>query len=120
LIVSAPRPPLTRSLAVPRVNHATPLGATPTPLNSDYGPLKRYEAARSKELTETGLDEARERYTIGAGLGLLLLDRDLRARANDKPLPDEVELTAKQAAAQSALVMMLQYDRLAKASGVEE
>jgi hypothetical protein len=92
------------------------LGDTKVPtifLNSDYGPLKRYEAARSKELTETGLDEARERYAVGAGLGLLLLDRDLRTRANGKPLPDEVELTAKQAAAQSALVMMPQYDRLA-------
>lgn len=98
------------------------LGDTKIPtifLNSDYGPLKRYEAARAKELTETGLDEARERYAVGAGLGLLLLDRDMKAKTNGKAIPEEIEVTAKQATAQSALVMMPQYDRLAKAAGME-
>jgi hypothetical protein len=89
-------------------------------LNRGYAPLKRYEGARAHELTAKGLEEARDRYAVGAGLGLLLLDRDLKAKANGKPLPDEVELTAKQAAAQSALVMMPQYDRLAKEAGVED
>lgn len=98
------------------------LGDTKVPtifLNKDYTPLKRYEAARAHDLTEAGLGTARDRYAVGAGLGLLLLDRDLKARVNGKSVPDEVELTAKQAAAQSALVMMPQYDRLAQAAGAE-
>lgn len=56
---------------------------------------------------------------MGAGLGLLLLDRDLRATSNNGGVPPEVELTAKQAAAQSALVMMPHYDRLAQETGIE-
>lgn len=89
-------------------------------LNRDYAPLKRYEGARAHELTSKGLDEARDRYAVGAGLGLLLLDRDLKAKTNGKPVPEDIELTAKQAAAQSSLVMMTQYDRLAKEAGVEQ
>lgn len=88
-------------------------------LNRDYSPLKRYEAAR-KDLTKDGIDRARDRYAVGAGLGILLLDRDLKAKANGSGLSDEAELTAKQAAAQSALVMMPQYDKLAKEAGVDD
>jgi hypothetical protein len=89
-------------------------------LNRDYSPLKRYEAARAKDLTGEGIERARDRYAVGAGLGLLLLDRDLKAKCNGAGLSDAAELTAKQAAAQSALVMMPQYDKLAHATGVNE
>lgn len=88
-------------------------------LNRDYSPLKRYEAAR-KDLTKDGIDRARDRYAVGAGLGLLLLDRDLRTKSNAADISQEDELTAKQATAQSALVMMPQYDRLARETGIDE
>ena len=88
-------------------------------LNRDYTPLKKYESARARELNERGIDEARDRYAVGTGLGLLLLDRDL-AKTTREPVPPEVELAAKQAAAQATLVMMPHYDRLAKEAGVEE
>jgi hypothetical protein len=106
-------------------NELARLGETNVPtifLNRDYTPLKRYEAARAHELTGRGLDEARDRYAVGAGLGLLLLDRELKAKAasNGSPVPPEVEIAAKQAAAQSTLVMMAAYDRLAKEAGVED
>jgi hypothetical protein len=99
------------------------LGDTKIPtifLNRDYTPLKRYQAARAHDLTEVGLATARDRYAVAAGLGLLLLDSGLRGRNDGKPVPDEVALTARQAAAQSALVMMPQYDRLAREAGVDE
>jgi hypothetical protein len=70
-------------------------------------------------LTKDGIDRARDRYAVGAGLGLLLLERDLKARSNGAGLTDQAELTAKQAAAQSALVMMPQYDRLAAETRIE-
>jgi hypothetical protein len=89
-------------------------------LNRDYTPLKRYEAARARDLTPKGLEDARDRYAVGAGLGLLLLERDFKANTSDKAVPEMVELAAKQAAAQSTLVMMPQYDRLARATGVDE
>ncbi len=98
------------------------LGDTKIPtifLNRDYSPLKRYEAARAKDLTEEGVQRARDRFAVGAGLGLLLLDRDLKAKSNGHGLSDEAELTAKQAAAQAALVMMPQYDQLARETGID-
>jgi hypothetical protein len=100
------------------------LGETKIPtifLNEDYAPLKNYETARAREgLTERGVDDSRDRYAVGAGLGLLLLDRDLKAKATSdgNPVSPEFELAAKQAAAQSTLVMMPQYDRLAKEAGI--
>jgi hypothetical protein len=48
---------------------------------------------------------------------LLVLDRDFKKRQAVSP---EIELSAKQAAAQSALVMMPAYDRLAREVGREE
>ena len=87
-------------------------------LNRDYTPLKRYEAARGEQLTEGGIDRARDRYAVGVGLGLLLLDKEMKGR--EIPVSPEVELAAKQAAAQATLVMMSAYDRLAREAGVEE
>ena len=99
------------------------LGDTRVPtifLNRDYSALKRYESARAHELTERGLDDARDRYAVGVGLGLLLLDRDLEAKDGAVVVSREVELAAKQAAAQATLVMMPQYDRLAREVGVDD
>jgi len=86
-------------------------------LNRDYTPLKRYETARAEQLTDGGVDRARDRYAVGVGLGLLLLDKEMNRK--DVPVSPEVELAAKQAAAQATLVMMPQYDRLAREAGVE-
>ncbi|MGZ4228364.1 MAG: hypothetical protein ACXVHB_20155 [Solirubrobacteraceae bacterium] len=84
-------------------------------LNEDYEPLKRYEAARP-ELTVRGRDDARERYAVGTGLALLVLHRDFSK--GEIPPSDEVQLAAKQAAAQATLVMMPQYGKLAREAGV--
>jgi hypothetical protein len=88
-------------------------------LNRDYAPLKKYEAARARELTARGIDEARDRYAVGTGLALLLLDRDLRTNGSGA-VSAALELSAKQAAAQATLVMMPQYDRLAIEGGLLE
>lgn len=45
-------------------------------LNKDYGPFKAYISARAKELGERGVSDARDRYAVGVGFGLLLLDQE--------------------------------------------
>lgn len=87
-------------------------------LNRDYTPLRRYETARAEQLTEGGVDRARDRYAVGVGLGLLLLDKQMKGM--EIYVSPEVELAAKQAAAQATLVMMPQYDRLAREAGLDE
>ncbi len=84
-------------------------------LNRTYSPLKSYVQARAAELTEEGKEQARERYAVGVGVALLVLDEDARkAEKAGKPL-DEIALDAgRQAAARAVLSVMPAYDRLAK------
>jgi hypothetical protein len=84
-------------------------------LNKTYSPLKAYVQARAAELTEEGKEQARDRYAVGVGVALLVLDQDVRKAAKvGKPL-DEATLDAgRQAAARAVLSVMPAYDRLAK------
>jgi hypothetical protein len=90
-------------------------------LNQEYGPFKTYIGARSRDLTDPGVDGAKQRYAVGTGLGLLYLNQQLerRAKSGDQ-VSDEFELDAKQAVARSVLTMMPQFDRLAREAGVAE
>lgn len=91
-------------------------------LNKTYAPYKGYIAARAKELTETGSQDASDRYAVGTGLGLLILHEDLKARekASGQPIELEQVAVANEAVARSVLQMMPAFDRLAREAGVEE
>jgi len=90
-------------------------------LNQEYGPFKTYIGARSRDLTDSGVDGAKQRYAVGAGLGLLYLNQQLEARAKKGERIDEgFELDAKQALARSVLTMMPAFDRLVRDTGVQE
>jgi hypothetical protein len=84
-------------------------------LNRTYSPLKAYVQARAAELTEEGKEQARERYAVGVGVALLVLDQDARkAEKAGKPLDDATLEAGRQAAARAVLSVMPAYDRLAK------
>jgi hypothetical protein len=84
-------------------------------LNRTYSPLKSYVATRAAELTEEGKEQARERYAVGVGVALLVLDEDARkAEKAGKPLDEGTLNAGKQAAARAVLSVMPAYDRLAK------
>jgi len=91
-------------------------------LNSTYSPYKAYIQMRAKELTDTGAQDASDRYAVGTGLGLLLLHEDLKARQqkSKKPVDDEQAAAARQAVARSVLLMMPAFDTLARAAGIED
>jgi hypothetical protein len=110
--------------ARPEYVQLAPLGDAKIPtiwLNQEYGPFKTYIGARSRDLTDPGVDGAKQRYAVGTGLGLLYLNQQLerRAKSGDQ-VSDEFELDAKQAVARSVLTMMPQFDRLAREAGVAE
>lgn len=84
-------------------------------LNRTYSPLKAYVQARAAELTEEGKEQARERYAVGAGVALLVLDQESRkAQKAGKPLDDTALTAGQRAAARAVLSVMPAYDRLAK------
>jgi len=84
-------------------------------LNRTYSPLKTYVQARAAELTEEGKELARDRYAVGVGVALLLLDQEVRKAEKAGKAPDDVALDAgRQAAARAVLSVLPDYDRLAK------
>lgn len=84
-------------------------------LNRTYAPLKAYVHARAVELTDEGKEQARERYAVGTGVALLLLDEQRREDQKKGKATDEAALdSASQAAARAVLSVLPEYDRLAK------
>jgi hypothetical protein len=84
-------------------------------LNRTYSPLKSYVQARAAELTDEGKEQARERYAVGVGVALLVLDAQRRKDETvKKPTDDNAERVATQAAARGVLSVLPEYDRLAK------
>ncbi len=84
-------------------------------LNRTYSPLKSYIQARAAELTDEGKEQSRERYAVGVGVALLVLDQEQRKKERSGEAPDESTLAAgRGAAARAVLSVMPDYDRLAK------
>ena len=110
--------------ARPEYKELAKLGDQPIPtiiMNPDYAPYKGYISARAKQLTTTGTEEARERYAVGTGLGLLLIhvDTQKRQEKSKKLIDDEQVLSSQQAVARAVLLMMPAFDELAREAGIE-
>ncbi len=94
-------------------------------LNREYAPLKKYVAGRllaeERDLSARRVDHARDRYAVGAGLGLLLHQQELdRRRKAGEQVSERAELAERQAIARTALAMMPEYDALARELGAGE
>jgi hypothetical protein len=91
-------------------------------LNKDYGPFKAYISARAKELGERGVSDARDRYAVGVGFGLLLLDQEASKKSakSGKSLDPKEEQGSKAAVARSVLLMMPAFDSLIKEAGLAQ
>jgi hypothetical protein len=90
-------------------------------LNENYSPYKAYISARAKALTSNGAREAGDRYAVGLGLGLLVLqDADAKRASNGMVAADvEYQKVAAQAVARAVLLMMPEFDSLAREAGIE-
>ncbi len=87
-------------------------------LNEEYPHLKKYLESRSKKL-ET-LDSPKERYAVGVGVALLLLQRDVDKRKLRASVVDDDFLAAAQdSAARSVLAVMPAFDDLAREAGLD-
>lgn len=94
-------------------------------LNLDYTPLKEYEQVRSKTLTDTGVDNARDRYAVGVGVGMLeSYARIEKLKVTNGGLDTDIELematAAARVAARATLAMMPDYDVLLREAGLDD
>jgi hypothetical protein len=101
------------------------LGSTKIPtviLNKDFAPFKDYVSRRAKELTEKGVEDAKDRYAVGVGFGLILLreEEEKRAAKENRASQSDDYLAAKKAVARSVLLMMPAFDALVKEAGLDE
>lgn len=89
-------------------------------LNKTYAPYKSYISARAKDLTKTGAQDASDRYAVGTGLGLLVLHEDQKKREKESKTPVDPEQfsISQQAVARSVLLMMPEFDTLAREAGL--
>lgn len=88
-------------------------------LNEDFTPLKKYEAERIKNHTNSTVDQARDRYAVGVGVGLLVLEeRNPKVDKEGKKRPEDT-LTERQAVARAALALMPDFDKLVMEAGLE-
>jgi hypothetical protein len=90
-------------------------------LNRVYPKLKDYIRRRSSSATQRTIDDAYDRYAIGVGVGLLLLeDRRKKLDAAGMEFGEELLGAAASAVAGSVLSVMPDYDKLAKEVGLDE
>jgi len=90
-------------------------------LNQDYYGLKKYLGARASDLTEGGLEGARDRYAVGVGVGLCMLHKETQKRRNSgESIAHEWLKSSNEALARSVLSMMPEYDALAKQAGIKD
>jgi len=100
------------------------LGDTEIPtliLNRDYFGLKNYLGSRASKIGERALEDCMERYAVGVGVGLVLLDQEEERRIKaGLPSMNGVMGKSKEAVARGVLVMMPEFDALAREAGLDE
>jgi len=87
-------------------------------LNADFTPLKQYLTGRNKQLDS--LTSPKERYSVGVGVGLLLLKASADQQATTDPMSDKVLSAAQNAIAKGVLAVMPAFDDLTKAAGLDD
>jgi hypothetical protein len=89
-------------------------------LNEEFTPLKAYAALRAREVGDEGVARAKDRYAVGVGVQLVLLDRYARQQAQrGSPVDAGWADAARAAAARGVLAVMPDYDQLVSEIGLE-
>jgi len=89
-------------------------------LNEEFAPLKAYASLRAKEVGDEGVARAKDRYAVGVGVDMLILDERVKAMAQrGHQIVDEWIADARVAGARGVLAVMPDYDQLAAEAGIE-
>ncbi len=89
-------------------------------LNEEFTPLKTYSALRAREVGDEGVARAKDRYAVGVGVEMVLLDQFARSRArHERPVDSDWLDAARVAAARGVLAVLPDYDQLVAEAGLE-
>lgn len=88
-------------------------------LNEEFGPLKSYAALRAQEVGDEGVARAKDRYAVGVGVDMLILDERAKVLAErGRRVDDDWIGEARTAAARGVLAVMPDYDQLVAETGL--
>jgi hypothetical protein len=89
-------------------------------LNEEFGPLKSYAALRAQQVGDEGVARAKDRYAVGVGVEMLVLDEHARGMARSGHAVDDGWVNAaRAAAARGVLAVMPDYDQLVAEARLE-
>ena len=90
-------------------------------LNEDFSFLKAYVAAKAQAIGDEGVRRTKDRYAVGVGVQLFLMDALEKATVARGESPvDAFTQTASVAAARGVLAVMPAFDQLASDAGLDE
>ena len=89
-------------------------------LNEEFLHLKRYSAARAHLVGDEGVRRLKDRYAVGVGVQLALLEEMARRQVEAaEAVSDEVLAEMRVIAARGVLAIMPAFDQLAQEAGLE-
>jgi hypothetical protein len=90
-------------------------------LNETYSPLRLYTALRSREVGDEGVARAKDRYALGVGVEMFILEQHAaRMREAGEAPPEEWMRTSATAAARGVLAVLPDFDLLVAEAGLED
>lgn len=100
------------------------LGDTKIPtvlLNREYPPLKTYRSGRLRGSSDEAIRQAEDRYSVGAGVALIVMDEYIEKRRRSGSDVDRAATAAAQnAAARAVLSVLPEFDRIAAEAGLTD
>jgi hypothetical protein len=112
----------------PEYEELAALGEAPVPtvtLNEHYYLLKMYLDRRGPTARQQRIDQIKDDYAVGVGVGLLILEqqdkqsRKSRKGQEPKPLDPDTLMVARQAVAQGVLSMLPKFDLLVREANLD-
>lgn len=90
-------------------------------LNETYSPLRLYTSLRSRDVGDEGVARAKDRYALGVGVELVILEQHAVRLRNSGDSPSEEWLRVSTiAAARGVLAVLPDFDVLVAHSGLED
>ena len=89
-------------------------------LNEGFSPLKAYASIRAKAVGDEGVARAKDRYALGVGVEMFLLEREIKAaRDAGEDVPEKWLRAATAAAARGVLSVLPDFDHLVVEAGLD-
>ncbi len=89
-------------------------------LNEEFVPLKQYVAARVRSVGDEGVARNKERYAVGVGVQMMLIDEEVRRRrSRGDDIPDDLVDAMFQHAARGVLMMLPDIDAISDEVGID-